>query len=96
MTIIWWLRRDIRLDDNSALADAFRQSNGAVIPVFIVDPAILAAPDVGAARVQYLMTALHELEVLVLRTRQLAGDFVVWELDVELLHQDLRLAGYRN
>lgn len=60
MTIIWWLRRDIRLDDNSALADAFRQSNGAVIPVFIVDPAILAAPDVGAARVQYLMTALHE------------------------------------
>ena len=62
MTIIWWLRRDIRLDDNSALADAFRQSNGAVIPVFILDPAILEAHDVGAARVHYLLTALHELD----------------------------------
>lgn len=62
MTIIWWLRRDIRLDDNMALSEAIRQSDGAVLPCFVLDPAILEARSMGAARVQFLMAALAELD----------------------------------
>ncbi len=62
MPIIWWLRRDIRLDDNTALAAAMHESDGAVVPVFILDPQILAAPDVGAARVHFLMESLRDLD----------------------------------
>ena len=34
--VIWWVRRDLRLRDNPALADAIAQG-GPVIPVFILD-----------------------------------------------------------
>ena len=37
-TAIWWVRRDLRLADNLALAAALAQSEK-VIPVFILDPA---------------------------------------------------------
>ncbi len=40
MTVaIWWIRRDLRLEDNPALEQASR--NGAVIPVFILDNHLL-------------------------------------------------------
>ena len=41
MTLICWLRRDLRLKDNPALAFAARAAQGRVIPVFVFDPAIL-------------------------------------------------------
>lgn len=62
MAAIWWLRRDLRLDDNLALATALHASQGAVVPVFVLDPQILAAPDVGAARVHFVMESLRELD----------------------------------
>lgn len=40
MTAIWWIRRDIRLSDNPTLQAALQ--NGTVIPVFILDPHLLA------------------------------------------------------
>lgn len=40
---IWWVRRDLRLTDNLALATA--AANGrAVVPVFVLDPDVLASP----------------------------------------------------
>jgi len=39
---IWWLRRDLRLADNVALATALA-GGGAVVPVFVLDPALLAS-----------------------------------------------------
>jgi deoxyribodipyrimidine photo-lyase len=36
-TALWWIRRDLRLADNAALDAALR--HGAVVPVFILDPA---------------------------------------------------------
>ena len=36
MTSIWWIRRDLRLTDNTALDAALKA--GAVIPVFVIDP----------------------------------------------------------
>jgi len=62
MTIIVWLRRDIRLDDNTALSEAYRQSEGKVAPVFILDRRILDAPETGAARVHFLMESLRHLD----------------------------------
>ena len=34
---IWWVRRDLRLGDNAALAAAV-DTGGPVIPVFVLDP----------------------------------------------------------
>ena len=38
-TVIWWLRRDLRLADNLALGAALAQA-GRVIPVFVLDTAL--------------------------------------------------------
>lgn len=62
MTLIWWIRRDARLEDNAALGEALRQSEGAVIPVFILDRHILRSADTGAARVHFLMESLRALD----------------------------------
>ncbi len=40
MTAIWWLRRDLRLGDNLTLSKALQ--SGKVLPVFILDPPLLA------------------------------------------------------
>lgn len=40
MTAIWWIRRDLRLHDNTALHSALVRGAGAVIPVYIIDPDI--------------------------------------------------------
>jgi deoxyribodipyrimidine photo-lyase len=52
-TYIHWFRRDLRLRDNPALHAALRASGGHVVPLFILDDAILRAPDTGAARVAF-------------------------------------------
>ena len=41
-TTIWWIRRDLRLADNLALAAAAAEGR-AVVPVFVLDPAVLGA-----------------------------------------------------
>jgi deoxyribodipyrimidine photo-lyase len=58
--VIHWFRRDLRLDDNSALAAALR-SGDPVLPVFILDDAILSH-DIAASRLSFLRTALKDLE----------------------------------
>ncbi len=61
-TAIWWVRRDLRLDDNPALEAAMAGANQ-VVPVFIQDPALLSSPYVGDKRLSFLnqgLGALHE------------------------------------
>jgi len=58
---IWWIRRDLRLSDNQALAEALRQAN-TVIPVFILDPGLLSSDFVGPARLAFLFDGLRALE----------------------------------
>lgn len=60
-TAIWWIRRDLRLNDNQALAAAMRQAS-TVIPVFILDPGLLASPYVGQARLAFLFDGLRALD----------------------------------
>ncbi|HEY6073659.1 MAG TPA: deoxyribodipyrimidine photo-lyase, partial [Anaerolineales bacterium] len=58
MSSIWWIRRDLRLSDNAALAEAMKK--GAVIPLFILDPHLMAA---NAPRRQgFLFEGLRNLD----------------------------------
>ncbi|MEO7129995.1 MAG: deoxyribodipyrimidine photo-lyase, partial [Dermatophilaceae bacterium] len=59
MTTLLWFRRDLRLRDHPALAAA-AAAGGDVLPVFVLDPRLLAG---GAARTHRLhasLAALHE------------------------------------
>ena len=71
--IIHWFRRDLRLHDNTALFEACRQSEH-VIPVFIFEDAFRTGPDVGAARLLFLLRSLDELRK---NLRALGSDLVV-------------------
>lgn len=62
MVWIHWFRRDLRLRDNPALAAAAARSNGHVIPLFILDNAILHASRTGAARIAFMIDALRDLD----------------------------------
>ena len=59
-TAIWWIRRDLRLGDNQALAAAARHAQ--VIPVFILDGALWHSEWVGEKRLAFLVASLRELE----------------------------------
>ena len=60
-TNLWWIRRDLRLRDNQALYAALAQG-AAVVPVFILDPALLSSTYVGEKRVAFLLGGLRKLD----------------------------------
>ena len=60
-TAIWWVRRDQRLTDNQALAAALEQAEQ-VIPVFVLDPVLMSAPNTGGKRVAFMLGGLRQLE----------------------------------
>ena len=57
MTNIWWIRRDLRLTDNAALHSALTE--GATLPVFILDPAF---DDSSPRRKNFLFEGLSALD----------------------------------
>jgi len=60
-TIIHWFRRDLRLADNTALDAARRDSDGAVVPVFVLSQWHGFHGWTGAPRQDYLCASLREL-----------------------------------
>jgi deoxyribodipyrimidine photo-lyase len=58
--VICWFRRDLRLQDNLALAAAV-DSGKPVIPLFIFDPKILQSDRIGAPRLAFMLNALESL-----------------------------------
>lgn len=62
MTAIWWVRRDLRLEDNQALAAALEAGGGATLPVFVLDPRLLHSPAVGERRTAFLYEGLAALD----------------------------------
>ena len=58
---VWWIRRDLRLHDNPALHSAL-QSAQDVLPLFILDPALLESQYVGDKRLAFLFSNLHQLD----------------------------------
>lgn len=55
---IWWIRRDLRLEDNQALQAAL--NGGMVLPLFILDPILLKNP--AGSRQVFLFSALRALD----------------------------------
>jgi deoxyribodipyrimidine photo-lyase len=66
-TALWWVRRDLRLADNQALAAALDHADR-VLPVFVLDPARFDAPHVSQKRLAFLFGGLRQLDAS-LRTR---------------------------
>jgi deoxyribodipyrimidine photo-lyase len=60
-TLIWWVRRDLRLADNPVLDEADRRG-ARVIPVFILDDRLLSSPYAGEKRTAFLMEGLRRLD----------------------------------
>ena len=59
-----WLRRDLRLADHPALVAASeraRDLRGALLPIFIWEPSLIAGPRASANRTWYLRESLAEL-----------------------------------
>lgn len=60
-TAIFWFRRDLRLDDHRGLCSALARFES-VVPVFVLDPALLSRPDIAKARVRFLFEGLADLD----------------------------------
>lgn len=58
--VLHWFRRDLRLVDNTALSEAARRGDQ-VIPVFILESALRTGPDVGPARLAFLLQSVESL-----------------------------------
>jgi deoxyribodipyrimidine photo-lyase len=58
---VWWIRRDLRLADNQALATALAHAEE-VIPVFLLDPGLLDAQGAGDKRTAFLFAGLRRLD----------------------------------
>ena len=67
-TVFWWVRRDLRLEDNQALAAATRSAQH-VVPVWIFDPRLLSSPYTGDKRLAFLQEGLRALDAA-LRERE--------------------------
>ncbi len=61
MRVLFWFRKDLRLDDNSGLTAAARDATGDVVPFYASDPAILSRPDIAPLRVAFVLDALADL-----------------------------------
>lgn len=59
--LIWWVRRDLRLVDNTALAYALREADE-VIPVFVLDDRLLASPRLRGPRIAWMLDGLRALD----------------------------------
>lgn len=59
--ILFWHRRDLRINDNLGLSNA-RQNSRKVVGVFCLDPLILERDDIAPARVTYMIGSLQSLQ----------------------------------
>jgi deoxyribodipyrimidine photo-lyase len=57
---VHWFRRDLRLSDNPALVAAAGEADGAVLPLFVVDPALWEPA--GEVRRAYLAASLQAVD----------------------------------
>ena len=59
--VLHWFRRDLRLQDNTAL-NAALETGQPVICVFVLDETMLASDQLGVPRLKLLLAALHALD----------------------------------
>ena len=61
MRALLWFRKDLRLDDHTALIAALRDADGDVVPFYASDPSILGRDDIAATRVRFVLESLADL-----------------------------------
>jgi deoxyribodipyrimidine photo-lyase len=61
MRALVWFRKDLRLDDHTALIAALHDADGDVVPFYASDPAILGRDDIAATRVRFVLESLADL-----------------------------------
>src|SRR4051812_34642467 len=61
MRILFWFRKDLRLEDNTGLHEAARDAEGDVVPFYASEPAILGREDIAATRVRFVLDSLASL-----------------------------------
>lgn len=101
MTSLWWIRRDLRLEDNATLQVALRRSRQ-VVPVFILDPHLLSVTP--ARRQAFLFEGLRAMDVdlrqrgsrLIVRrgTPQTALSALVQETQAEAIYAEEDFTSY--
>lgn len=57
---IFWFRNDLRLKDNTALNKALNE-NSEVLPVYIIDPALINSQDTGSAKIKFIFDSLRDI-----------------------------------
>ena len=67
MRILYWFRKDLRLDDNTGLDAAARDARGDVVPFYTSEPDILSRPDMAPIRVRFVLESLADLATAVER-----------------------------
>ena len=68
MRILYWFRKDLRLDDNIGLSEAVFDSGADVVPFYCSEPDILGRPDMAATRVRFALESLADLAEAIGRT----------------------------
>ncbi len=71
--IVWWMKKDFRLSDNPALTRVL-ESGLKVLPVFVLEPSALKAPETSAFHVAAWFDALKDLRSQLAET---GGDVLV-------------------
>jgi deoxyribodipyrimidine photo-lyase len=62
MSILVWFRKDLRLDDHTALAEAVGTAGRRVVPFYTGEPSLLARPDMAPVRVRFVLESLAALD----------------------------------
>jgi deoxyribodipyrimidine photo-lyase len=57
---LWWIKRDIRLDDNPALLAALARSQS-LLPLYVLEPSLWTADDASALQLAAVLQALQGL-----------------------------------
>jgi len=60
-SVVWWIRRDLRLHDNQALATALAHARE-LVPLFVLDPILLSGPTSSQRRNAFLFAVLRSLD----------------------------------
>lgn len=70
---VWWVKRDMRINDNEALYEAV-QNSSQVLPVFVFEPEIISSEDYSVIHLYAQVTALTELKQ---NLRSLGSDLLI-------------------
>jgi deoxyribodipyrimidine photo-lyase len=67
---IFWFRRDLRLDDNTALFHALSHKNE-VLPIFIYDDNILSKLNVNDHRLHFIKESIDNLNLTLSKSKKI-------------------------